>query len=85
VTRRQAFVFTSSLASALYMLLFKFLAHQYDFAFRFVSSCVSDTDLTAEEAQVRHWRTRLAKCLACTEDSHGRWGLRHRYSISLAR
>jgi hypothetical protein len=35
------------------MLLFKFMSHQYDFAFRFVSSCVSDTDLSPEEAQVR--------------------------------
>ena len=48
----QAFVFSASLSSALYMLLFKFMAHQYDFAFRFVSSCVSDTDLLPEEAQV---------------------------------
>jgi hypothetical protein len=36
----------------MYMLLFKLMAHQYDFAFRFVSSCVSDTDLMPEEAQV---------------------------------
>jgi hypothetical protein len=48
----QAFVFTQSLSAALYMLLFKFMAHQYDYAFRFVSSCVSDTDLMPEEAQV---------------------------------
>lgn len=48
----QAFVFSPSLASALYMLLFKFMSRQYDFAFRFVSSCVSDTDLLPEEAQI---------------------------------
>jgi len=48
----QAFIFTQSLASALYMLLFKFIAHQYDYVFRMVSSCVSDTDLSKEEFQI---------------------------------
>lgn len=47
-----AFFFTSSLASALYMMLFKFLSHQYEYAFRMVSSCVSDTELSPEEAQI---------------------------------
>jgi hypothetical protein len=47
-------MFTSSVASALYLLLLRLLSRQYELAFRLIDACVSDTPLTAEELQT--WR-----------------------------
>jgi hypothetical protein len=48
----KAFLFTPTLASALYLLLMRFLDRQYEEVFRVADSCVSDTKLSSEERQI---------------------------------
>ena len=48
----KAFLFAPTLASALYLLLMRFLDRQYDEVFKLADSCVSDTPLSPEERQV---------------------------------
>ncbi len=50
ISRR--FLLMPSLSSMLYMLLLRMQARQYSEVFKIVNSCVSDTELTAEEKQV---------------------------------
>jgi hypothetical protein len=47
-----SFLFCSSLSSSLYLLLFRFLSQDYEDVFRIAESCVSDTNLSAEELQI---------------------------------
>ncbi len=47
------FLLMPSLASMLYILLLRFQARQYAEIFKIANSCVSDTELTKEERQVR--------------------------------
>ena len=46
------FLFTPSLASSLFLLLLRFLDRQYDKVFQMADACVSDTELTQEEAAI---------------------------------
>jgi hypothetical protein len=46
------FLFTPTLASALYLLLLRLLNRSYSEAFRLIDSCVSDTQLSQEEEQI---------------------------------
>jgi hypothetical protein len=48
----KAFLFTPTLASAMYLLLLRFLDRQYEEVFRVADSCVSDTKLSSEERQI---------------------------------
>lgn len=46
------FLFTPSLASAVYLLILRFLTRQYAEVFQLADSCVSDSALTPEESQI---------------------------------
>ena len=48
----KTFLLSSTLSSALYLLLFRFAHHQYEAVCRLASSIVSDTVLSSEEAQL---------------------------------
>ncbi len=48
----RAFLFTPTLASALYLLVLRWVNRQYEAVFRLASSCVTDTELTQEEKQL---------------------------------
>jgi hypothetical protein len=46
------FVITSTLPSALYMLVLKWLSRKYEKAYAMIDSCLSDTQLSPEESQI---------------------------------
>jgi hypothetical protein len=46
------FLFTPSFAARLYLMVTRFMASQYHQVFRLADSCVSDTTLSSEEAQI---------------------------------
>ena len=46
------FVITTTLPSALYMLVLKWLSRKYEKAYAMIDSCLSDTQLSAEESQI---------------------------------
>lgn len=48
----QMFLFTTTLESALYLLLLRILHKQYEEAFQLADSCISDVKLSREAAQV---------------------------------
>lgn len=48
----QIFLFTTTLESALYLLLLRILHKQYEEAFQLADSCISDVKLSREAAQV---------------------------------
>jgi hypothetical protein len=50
----RTFVISTTLSSTLYLMYMRFLDRQYERAFRLTDSCVTDTPLSAEEAQI--WR-----------------------------
>eukprot|EP01012_Entosiphon_sulcatum_P004402 TRINITY_DN11719_c0_g1_i1.p1 TRINITY_DN11719_c0_g1~~TRINITY_DN11719_c0_g1_i1.p1 ORF type:complete len:3283 (+),score=530.28 TRINITY_DN11719_c0_g1_i1:870-9851(+) len=62
-----AFLFTPTLASALYLYIFCLLTGQYERAFLLADVCVTDTNLSPEEAQL--WELLDAVCDDATPDA----------------
>jgi len=52
IHRSRQFLFATSLASSLYLLLLRLLARKYDSAFRLCTACTSDQPLSDEEAHI---------------------------------
>lgn len=52
----QMFLFTTTLESALYLLLLRVLHKQFEEAFQLADSCISDVKLSREAAQVHNFK-----------------------------
>jgi hypothetical protein len=74
-----AFLATTTLPSTLYLLLMRFLARQYDQVAHIAQSCVSDTTLSNEEAQIFSQLSTIAD--DCLPDA---WACRLKLSLVLS-